>query len=100
MLLQFPEGITIDVDGELNTPPDLYEVCPFCNAPYCCHDCDESKDAEKETESEVAERHQHNGAIDGVTSLILACYKEGIAVNDPAFQIAVQTALDAITNNT
>lgn len=45
-----------------------------------------------------AEIELHNARFDGLESLILACACAGIDVELPAFQEAIDTAIDAIGN--
>ena len=46
------------------------------------------------------EVRDYNSAIDGMESLILACACSGVDVESTAFLEAIETALEAISNNT
>lgn len=82
-------------------------LCPHCNEPDCCYSCELSTaqmlnsktEPPIQTEDEVAARLKANGAIDGITSLILACHCAGINVKTPAFLEAIETAIAAVGNN-
>jgi hypothetical protein len=41
---------------------------------------------------------EYKAALDGITSLILACVCENVTVNTPAFIRALETAIDYINN--
>ncbi len=41
----------------------------------------------------------YNAAIDGVESLVLAQWAAGIDVTTPAYKAALETAVEALTNN-
>jgi hypothetical protein len=83
------------------------ETCEHCGEEDCCYSCDLSvaqmQDAtsklEGDPEEQVAGRLKYNGALDGMESLILALGAAGVDIESPAFQEAVETALNAIGNN-
>jgi len=83
-------------------------TCAHCGEPDCCYSCSGSTegftDGPKtepaiEKEEQVAARLMANGAMDGITSLILACHCAGIDVDSPAFLEAIETAVGAVENN-
>lgn len=96
-------GIVVEYDeespgkGSITCSPDIYETCPKCGQKDCVYQCDESHMAE--SEDEVSKRYQHNGAVDGITSMILAHACAGINIESPAYLEGIETALDAIINS-
>ena len=99
--------LTVDTDkpsgGSIVHSPDLYETCPHCGQRECLYSCDDSQgaagDGNLESEETVASRHQYNGAVDGITSMILAHACAGIDVESPAYLEGIETAVQAIGNN-
>ena len=75
----------------------LHEECPFCSQPMCAFSCDQSKS--DGDEDEVMERLTFNGAVDGLSSLLLAMVCRDLDITDKGFQGALQDALDACGNN-
>lgn len=81
-------------------------TCPHCNRGSCCYSCegstaqmvDGNTNPAIQSEEEVSARLRGNGALDGITSLILACYAAGIEINTPAFLEAIETAVQAVEN--
>ena len=74
--------------------------CPACDDPACdaCWCCSHETESDEEAD-DAAARLMHNGAMDGLESLILAHACAGIDVAADEYQDAIQTALDAIGNN-
>lgn len=98
-------GIVVEYDeenpgrGSITCSPDIYETCPKCGQKDCLYQCDGSLLGEVESEDKVSRRHQYNGAVDGITSMILAHACAGINIESPAYLEGIETAFDAITNS-
>lgn len=106
-------GIVVEYDdenpggGSITCSPDLYETCPKCGQKDCLYQCDESQaeyqnnddGSGPEDENVVASRHQYNGAVDGITSMILAHVCAGIDIESPAYLEGIETAFQAAGNN-
>lgn len=87
--------------GSISFSPDLKENCPHCSQPDCNFSCDLSvagfAEGHQTTEDEaiVAARLVYNGAIDGITSLILAHTIAGVDIELPAYLEGIETAIDS-----
>lgn len=109
-------GITItltDPNGDYRykggtiTYDEQKEVCPHCNKDDCCFECFGSLADFSPEEQVKGDRHednpvyrlQYNGAIDGITSLILAHACAGINVESPAYLEGIETAIQAAASN-
>ena len=74
--------------------------CPLCGDINCSIHCVMSKGKWTEEEIEASrDNHAFNLAIDSIESLLIAMTCEGIDVEQPGMENAVQSALDAISNN-
>jgi len=80
------------------------KVCPFCSNTDCCYHCEGSTNQGDstvlETADDVAGRLKYNGALAGIEALTLACAVVGIDVQSKAFEYALQSAVEAVGNNT
>lgn len=78
---------------------DLYERCPKCGQADCIWSCDGARIDEIESEDDVRGRIAFNGAIDGITSMILGHACAGIDIETPAYLMGIETAIQACGNN-
>ena len=88
-------------DGTL-TSKGLKAECPCCSLETCNYSCDGSQGAADnwdEIEQQLEARAEYNAAIDGMESFLLALACAGVDVLDPAFKVAINTAVDAIANH-
>lgn len=100
-------GIQLNIEGPPNNlrgtiiyDNDLYEMCPCCNQPLCNFSCDESQmENSPENEEDVCGRLQYNGAIEGITSMILSHACAGIEITSQDYVDGVKTAIDAAGQN-
>lgn len=98
-------GIIVELDegGGRIISPQLKEACPYCSKDECCFNCEGSQDAaiedRKETETEARERLEKNRAFDGIETLILSAACAGVDIESPAFQQAIEEAVEAVDNN-
>jgi hypothetical protein len=101
-------GITIRLDRQTtaekpgcgSVSSDLERIrCPVCGDPACntCW-CGSQAEASDEDAEDATLRLRHNGALDGLESLILAHACAGIDVTTPAYLEGIETAVDAIAN--
>lgn len=74
----------------------LHENCPDCNEASCYGHCEDGN----EQEDDYFDRADFNKIMDGIESLILAQAQAGVDVESPAYLEALETAIDAIGNNT
>ena len=81
--------------GSITSVDALYEICPKCSTKDCIWSCEGAHLGEVETEDDMRRRHQFNGAIDGILSMILAHACAGIDVESPAYLEGIETALHA-----
>lgn len=101
---ELPGNIFVtEVGGSVKVTSELKDNCPYCADSECNFSCDQSQyamgtDEELESEQEHLDRIQWNAAIDGLESLIMGYAGQGMDINDPKFHKAVQSALDAISN--
>lgn len=99
------DTLTVSVDEHGNGRIETYLsriACPSCGIPECVHSCDGSQGADEnndESEEDAIERIKHNAALDALESSILAHACAGIKIDDPAYVLGIETALDAIFNN-
>lgn len=77
----------------------LKEACPVCEHELCYRDCAGARDG-GESEEDCDSRQSFNDAVDGMEALILAYACAGGDVENLAFIEAIETAYQAIENNT
>ncbi len=82
---------------------NLKKCCPFCERSNCYFSCDASVvESEEginplvEDEEALGERRDFNFSIDGLQTLILNCADQGVDVESPQFQKAVQETVEAM----
>jgi len=91
--------------GEINTDLHDGETCPFCGQQLCNFDCDMSQgahndDEQGESDDEVRGRLQYHGGCDALESLILSHAIAGIDITSPAYIEGIESAVEALGNNT
>jgi hypothetical protein len=101
----FLEGkIVVNVeDGSGKMASRLERIaCPACGTPDCnaCW-CGSGDDEPEEEAEDAAARLMHNGAMEGIESLLLALACAGCITEseDPKVNEAIQSALDACENH-
>lgn len=91
-------GIQIMLDtgtGEGNIcSDDLHETCPKCGQAECIWSCDGAHLGEVESEKEVRGRLAFNGAVDCITSMVLAHAIAGVDVESPAYLDGIETGIE------
>lgn len=88
-------GYTLELSRNvqlLHTRQDLFHPCRHCGELNC--GCPPAIEAEPEVSDA-----EWNGAIHGIGSLILSCAQNGLPVRSPRFKLAVEQALEAVSNN-
>jgi len=77
------------------------ETCPVCGQPDCLF-CEEavSTQSKQQDPDDILGRIAYNGGVDAIEAMTLACAAAGIDVGSSAFLEAVDTALQALGNNT
>ena len=75
------------------------ESCPYCGWFDCELSCDSFKGTPEGEQEEALDRIAFNHRIDGIESLILAHACAGVDVCSEAYLEALDTAVDAIQNN-
>jgi len=95
-------GITVTKHGGTLHPALPRDCCPSCGEPLCANHCDGSQGADEsnhETEEEAVERANYNRALDMLEALVLAHACAGIDVESGGYINGVNTALEALANN-
>jgi len=78
----------------------LKEECPHCGDPDCCLDCAKARAGLGTDDAEdAANRLQFNGAMDGITSMILARTCAGVDIQSSQYIEGIRTAVQACANN-
>jgi len=88
-------GITVTCNSETGNGQIeslLKETCPICGKIDCYINCGREP-------RDVTGRLQYNAAIDGIESLLLAMACIGVDLNDLKIIEAIETAVDACSNN-
>lgn len=98
-------GIVVRVDespggGNIVCSDDCYETCPKCGQRDCLYQCEGSHLGEVESEETVSCRHQHNGAVDAICSVILAHACAGVWIESGEYLEGIRTAFNAVGENT
>lgn len=77
------------------------ETCEYCGQQECCYSCDESAGQANDQDT-VLGRLQFNGGLDALESFLLSLVAAGVLTTseDPKVNEALQSALDALGNNT
>lgn len=69
----------------------------------CTHKGAKKGEMDGSIKSDLVEPHGEkddlDAAYDAIESLVLACACEGIDISTPAFECAIETAVDAVTNH-
>jgi len=76
------------------------ETCPSCDQADCCNQCDGSRGADdnEESEGDAINRTRYNAVLNAVESIILAHACAGIKVDDPKYIEGIETTLEAAGN--
>ena len=93
---RIPHALKPDSWGGGSISSSLQENCPDCGSASCYGHCDDGK----ESEDDYFGRADFNRIMNGIESLILAQAQAGVDVESPAYFEALETAIDAIGNNT
>jgi len=103
-------GIVVDLtgDGGGSISSDVKEVCEHCKDPECDMDCmdfgeycsDRDMEAQQKKQEERDGFVAYNGGVDAITSMILAHAIAGIDIETPAYIEGIETAIQALGNNT
>lgn len=84
------------------------EVCEHCKDPNCDMDCPEYKEYASDRDTDIVAQkleertvfQKDRIAIDVIESIVLAHAIAGIDIETPAYIEGIETALDALENNT
>ncbi len=108
ILLDREQHADADRWGGGSITSDAKEVCKHCEDPDCDMDCPEfgeyCTDRDPDMFRDKADERNgflaFNGGVDAITSMILAHAMAGIDIETPAYVEGIETALDALGNNT
>jgi len=94
-------GLTIEVeDGGGQLFGTLKETCPCCKEVDCtCEFFPSARSYDADKEKECIARGIRNEVMEGIESFLIALACEGVDIESPAVQCALETALDGVNDN-
>jgi hypothetical protein len=94
--------------GGATITSELKVVCECCSDPSCNFDCpnamedmsDRDKDAQRLLQEEITGNRIFNSGMDAIESMVMAHASEGVDIESTAYICGIETAVDAVGNNT